>query len=93
MEELEGGSDVPDYEDSLRLGEVFPSGDPVQKLASCDLLKHQIKGLWLLKILDQVDNILMALQQIIYQSLTSDIGYCHCHITFLFTGVFYVYNI
>ena len=70
MEELEGGGDVPDDEDSLRLGEVLPGGDPVQELAPGDLLEHQIEGLWLLEILDQVDNILMALEQIKYQSLT-----------------------
>ena len=90
VEELEGGGNVPDDEDSLRLGEVLPGGDPVQKLAPCDLLKHQIKGLWLLKILDQVDNILMALQQIKYQSLTSDIDIVISHFSLQAS---YVYNI
>ena len=81
MEELEGGGDVPDDEDSLRLGEVLPGGDPVQQLAPSDLLEHKIEGLWLLEILDQVDNILMALEQIKYQSLT------------LLSYRFYLYNI
>ena len=70
VEKLESRGDITNNVNSLLLGEVFPGGNSIKKLTSGDFLEDKIKCLWLLKVLDQIDDILMALQQIKYQSLT-----------------------
>ena len=74
VEELQGGGHVRDDHGSLLLGEELPSLDVIQELATGHLLEDQVEAVRLLEVLDQLDDVLVALDVVEEVDLLEDPG-------------------
>ena len=61
VQELKGWGHISYYHSGLTLGETFPPLNMVKELTSSNLLEHQVESLRLLEVLDQLDDISVAL--------------------------------
>ena len=74
VEELQGGGHVRDDHGSLLLGEELPLLDVIQELATGHLLEDQVEAVRLLKVLDQLDDVIVALDVVEEVDLLEDPG-------------------
>ena len=72
VEELQSGDHIGDDGGCLLLSEDSPLLDVVQKLASRYFLKHQVKLVCLIKILDKLDDVLVTLTSMEEVNLLED---------------------
>lgn len=74
VKKLQGRGHISDYISCLLLSEKFPPLDVVQKLATRNLLKDEVKSVGLLKVLDKLDDVLVALTMVEEVNLLEDPG-------------------